>query len=133
MNTDTDLEKDNIISLLQHQYNVMKSISSVLSRIADGRENEILALQAREQRLRVILSTLSNTVDHPLIIEALEMPNDCTALQKYLDESARVQLRPDIFRELVNELKHTSLMYHDHQSLRERISNVVSKYVKASE
>lgn len=34
-------------------------------------------------------------------------------------------MKPDEFRELVNELRDTAVKYHDHQSLRERIVHVL--------
>lgn len=34
-------------------------------------------------------------------------------------------MKPHVFRELINELRDTAIKYHDHQSLRERLSGVI--------
>ncbi len=39
------------------------------------------------------------------------------------------KLKPHHYREMINELRDTAVKYHDHQSLRERLSGVVSKFI----
>ena len=63
------------------------------------------------------------------------------AAQQYLDTREGTELseswndkllgmKPHIFREMINELRDTAVKYHDHQSLRERLSGVVRDAIR---
>lgn len=41
----------------------------------------------------------------------------------------KTYMEPHVFRELVNQLRDLSIAYHDHQSLRDRISHLLSEYI----
>ena len=40
-----------------------------------------------------------------------------------------IYMQPHKYRELVNQLRDLSIAYHDHQSLRDRISHLLSEYI----
>ena len=40
-----------------------------------------------------------------------------------------IYIKPHKLRELVNQLRDISITYHDHQSLRDRISHLLSEYI----
>ncbi len=40
-----------------------------------------------------------------------------------------IYMKPHKLRELVNQLRDISITYHDHQSLRDRISHLLSEYI----
>lgn len=42
----------------------------------------------------------------------------------------KTDLRADIFRSMINELRDTAKNFHDHDSLRERLRGVVNKFIK---
>ena len=42
----------------------------------------------------------------------------------------KTELRADIFRDMINELRDTAKAFHDHDSLRERLRGVVNKFIK---
>ncbi len=42
----------------------------------------------------------------------------------------KTELRADIFRDMINELRDTAKNFHDHDSLRERLRGVVNKFIK---
>jgi hypothetical protein len=41
----------------------------------------------------------------------------------------KTYMEPHVFRELINRLKEISITFHDHQSLRDRISHLLSEYI----
>ena len=41
----------------------------------------------------------------------------------------KTYMEPHVFRELVNQLRDLSIAYHNHQSLRDRISHLLSEYI----
>lgn len=42
----------------------------------------------------------------------------------------KTELRADIFRDMINELRDTAKTFHNHDSLRERLRDVVNKFIK---
>lgn len=42
----------------------------------------------------------------------------------------KTDLRADIFRDMINELRDTAKTFHNHDSLRERLRGVVNKFIK---
>ena len=40
-----------------------------------------------------------------------------------------IYIQPHTYRGLVNQLRDLSITYHDHQSLRDRISHLLSEYI----
>lgn len=42
----------------------------------------------------------------------------------------KTELRADIFRDMINELRDTAKTFHNHDSLRERLCGVVDKFIK---
>ena len=47
-----------------------------------------------------------------------------------LTPSDELELRADIFRDMINELRDTAKTFHNHDSLRERLRGVVNKFIK---
>jgi hypothetical protein len=44
------------------------------------------------------------------------------------DEDDRIVIEPHMFREMVNAARDIAIKYHDHQSLRDRLSHAMNKY-----
>lgn len=42
----------------------------------------------------------------------------------------KTELRADIFRDMINELRDTAKTFHNHDSLREHLRSVVNKFIK---
>lgn len=44
-----------------------------------------------------------------------------------------MMIKPHLQREMVNELRDCAIQYHDHQSLRDRLSRIVLKYLNLND
>ena len=58
------------------------------------------------------------------------MPADACSRRVFGFDDDELELRADIFRDMINELRDTAKTFHNHDSLRERLRGVVNKFIK---